>query len=633
VRVRRLILSVGLGLMAGAVLQDEAGAQDTTRARRDTARIRRDTTVRVPIPPQADTIVKRDSVAQRDSAVRARLARLVADSIKTPLARSELPALVDVARPTMRWTRDSLFATGALTLLDLLERIPGLAGLRAGWLASPMIGAYLGDVGRVRVFYDGMEIDGLDPRMGGAIDLGSIQLWLAEEVRIERGADEIRIHVRTWRAQRTTPYTRADVGTGDQETNLYRGFFGRRFQRGEALQVAAQQVSTTPARLAGSSNHAAVHARVGWAKGWWRVDATMLRSTPDRGTIRALPRADFRDSVLAVAATETNGYLRVAYGDPEAGPWAQLIFGGQEYKFGGQPAPPTEPPNDDEPAPDPDTTRYQAQYVLAGGVSWRRIRLSATDRLRALQGEQYHSPAVRASFTSALLSASVLAESRGASSDLRVESSVRLSPLRFVAVGGAFASPVGNAAERGPADATARAEAAVRVGELWLGGGVIRRAKASLAPPVIYSERFQPRTEAAATAAFATVRGRVWGPFYADLSGIQWQDGGGFYRPRYQARSELYALTTLPKRFPSGNFGLLASLVHEYRSHTLFPTGAGADRAGGYRVLSGLIEIRILQAVLTYQYRNLLIEDYVTVPDYLMPRQSQFYGVRWEFWN
>ncbi|MDQ3995388.1 MAG: hypothetical protein M3303_00030, partial [Gemmatimonadota bacterium] len=139
--------------------------------------------------------------------------------------------------------------------------------------------------------------------------------------------------------------------------------------------------------------------------------------------------------------------------------------------------------------------------------------------------------------------------------------------------------------------------------------------------------------EAAATGAFATVRGRVWGPLYADLSGIQWQDGGGFYRPRYQARSELYVLTTLPKRFPSGNFGLLASLVHEYRSHTLFPTAAGADRAGGYRVLSGLIEIRILQAVLTYQYRNLLIEDYVTVPDYLMPRQSQFYGVRWEFWN
>jgi hypothetical protein len=628
----RLVRWIGLGLVAGAVLQGEARAQDTTRARRDTARVRRDTTaVRVPVPLHADTIVKRDSTAQRDSAVRARLARLIADSVKTPLARAEMPVLVDVARPIMRWDRDSLFATGAMTLLDLLERIPGLTALRAGWLATPMIGAYLGDIGRVRVFYDGVEIDGLDPRMRGVIDLGSIQLWTAEEVRIERGADEIRVHIRSWRAQRTTPYTRADVGTGDQETNLYRGFFGRRFQRGEALQVAAQQVSTTPARLGGSSNLAAVHARLGWARKWWSIDATVLRTTPDRGTIRAMLRSvDFRDSVVRVAATETNAYFRVAYGDPEAGPWAQLIVGAQEYKFAGQPAPTT---GTGEPAPNPDTTRYEAQYVLAAGTTWRGVRLSATDRFRALEGDHYHSPMVRASFASRLLSASALAETRGVDAAVRTEGTLRFMPLSFVAVGGALATSAADNARGVPATTTARAEGAMRVGAVWLGGGLMRRAATSLTPPTIYSARFVPQTEPQATGAFATIRGRLWGPFHADVSGIQWQDGGGFYRPHYQARSEVYVATTLPKRFPSGNFGLLASLVHEYRSHTLFPTDAGADRAGGYRLLSGLIEIRILQAVLTYQYRNLLVEDYVTLPGYLMPRQSQFYGVRWEFWN
>jgi hypothetical protein len=630
---RRFERWVGLGLLAGAVLQVEAGAQDTTRARRDTARVRRDTTIRVPIPPQADTIVKRDSIAQRDSAVRARIARLAADSIKTPLARAEMPALVEVARPVMRWDRDSLFATGALTLLDLLERIPGLTALRAGWLSAPMIGAYLGSIGRIRVFYDGLEIDGLDPRMDGAIDLGSIQLWTAEAVRVERGADEIRVHIRSWRAERTTPYTRADVGTGDQETNLYRGFFGRRFQRGEALQVAAQQVSTTPARFGASSNHAAVHARIGWARKWWRIDATLLRTTPDRGTIRALPREAFRDSVVGVAATETNAYLRVAYGDPEAGPWAQLVAGGQEYKFRGQPDPTPATPEDGEPTPDPDTTRYQAQYVLTGGITWRGFRLSATDRLRALEGQQYHSPAVRASFAAPLLAASALVETRGVDADLRAEGMVRFTPFDFIAAGGALATQTSQDTQGESAATTARAEAAIRVGELWVGGGLIQRAGASLAAPTIYSRRFVQRAEARTTGAFATIRGRVWGPFYADLLGIQWQDGGGFYRPRYQARSEVYVATTLPKRFPSGNFGLLASVLHEYRSHALFPTAADADRAGGYRVLSGLIEIRILQAVLTYQYRNILVEEYVTVPAYPMPRQTQFYGVRWEFWN
>jgi hypothetical protein len=264
----RFVRWLGLGLVAGAVLQGEARAQDTTRARRDTVRARRDTvTVRIPVPPQADTIVKRDSTARRDSLERARLARLAADTVKAPLARAELPELVDVARPAMRWNREQLFATGALTLLDLLERIPGLTALRVGWMGAPMVGAYLGDIARVRVFYDGLELDPLDPRMLGALNLGNVQLWTAEEVRVERGADEVRVHIRSWRAQRTTPYTRADVGTGDQETNLYRGFFGRRFQRGEALQVSAQQVSTTPSRFGGSTNTAALLARLGWAGG------------------------------------------------------------------------------------------------------------------------------------------------------------------------------------------------------------------------------------------------------------------------------------------------------------------------------------------------------------------------------
>ena len=637
IRFRRIAGVVGLGLVAGAVLQSDAAAQDTTRTRRDTTRVQRDSAgvrpvIRVPVPPQADTIVKRDSTAQRDSAARARLARLVADSIKTPLPRAEMPILVDVARPEMRWDRATLFATGALTLLDLLERIPGLTGYRAGWLSVPMVGAYLGDMRGIRVFYDGVELDPLDPRMNGGVDLGSIQLWTAEEVRVERGADEVRVYVRSWRAERTTPSTRADVGTGDQETNVYRGYFGRRFHRGEALQVSAQQMSTSPARLGDGSNLAAMHVRLGWASRWWRMDAAFLRLTPDRGVIAALPNPDGeQDSVASVKATESVGYLRVAYGDPERGPWAQLVAGLHELKFRGFPDPAVT-----DPIPDPDTARVQGQYIVAGGLTWRGIRLSATERFRTLEGSQTHSPMVRASLSSGVLAASVLAEKRG-SDDPRAEAMVRFTPLRFVAVGGAVASRFGSGS--GGLQGTARAEAAVRVGDVWFGGGAIRRDARSLPAPTIYSRRFTAATEPGATAAFATIRGRLWGPLFADLTGIQWQDDNGFLRPRYQTRSEVYVATTLPRRFPSGDFGLLASIIHEYRSHTLFPTTPDdgttieTDRAGGYRLWSGLIEIRILDAVLTYQYRNLLVEDFVTLPRYQMPRQTQFYGVRWNFWN
>jgi hypothetical protein len=226
-----------------------------------------------------------------------------------------------------------------------------------------------------------------------------------------------------------------------------------------------------------------------------------------------------------------------------------------------------------------------------------------------------------------------MAEARGVDASRHAEAMLRVSPFSFVAIGGAASIREARPRTGELEGTTFRGEAAVRVAGIWLGGGVIQRDAAFLVAPAIFSRRFESRPEGRARGAFATIRGRIWGALYADVSGIQWSDSSGFYRPRYQTRSELYVATTLPRRFPTGNFGLFASLVHEYRSHTIFPTAVGTDRSGGYRQLSGLVEVRILDAVLTYQYRNLLIEDYATVPGYLLPRQTQFYGVRWNFWN
>jgi outer membrane cobalamin receptor len=55
--------------------------------------------------------------------------------------------------------------------------------------------------------------------------------------------------------------------------------------------------------------------------------------------------------------------------------------------------------------------------------------------------------------------------------------------------------------------------------------------------------------------------------------------------------------------------------------------------APGYRVLSFKLEIRVQTATVTYQFRNLLQEKYAMVPGFNMPRQTQFYGIKWDFWN
>ena len=135
--MHRVLLVIGLGLLAGAALQaPPLGAQviDTIKPK-------------VPAPPdtlksrlltRADTL--RDSLFKVDSI---RRARIRADSIKSPIAHAEDPQELQVGR-RLYWPRDSLFATGALTVADLLERVAGVSTYRGGWLPPPQVGSYLG---------------------------------------------------------------------------------------------------------------------------------------------------------------------------------------------------------------------------------------------------------------------------------------------------------------------------------------------------------------------------------------------------------------------------------------------------------------------------------------------------------
>ena len=646
---------VGLGLLVGAVLQRSAGAQaDTSRARRDSARVRRDTTRRdttqlvVPARPTADSTL-RDTLAKRDSLHPRSAPR---DSIKTPFARAPMPVPIEIGS-SLVYDRAALFASGAVTLQDLLDRLPGITGLRSGWIASPMVASFLGDVRRVRVFFDGVEYDELDPRTGGILDLTQVPLWTLEELRIDRGATEVRVYMRTWRVDRTTPYTRTDISTGDQQTNLYRGFFGRRWGSGEGVQVGAQQYGTTPSqRGSPSSDELALLGRVGWARGRWSVDGFALRTNRNRGTIfpQSIRGIDFLDTLPALQSSRTDAYFRVSYGDPEHGPWIQAIANALRYDiqhsstsaFGTTGADTSKR----------DTTLFRAQYVLAGGLTVGPLRLEATERYRIGPGfcavcapatarvpiPKLWTPSGRAEFVSGPLAVSAFAEGYGPDSIARAEATTRLTPLSFVSL----LAAAGRSADRHTVDSTAtsnflRGEAAIRLFGLWLGGGVLRRDSLLLAPPRVFSESFAAVEEPEATGYFAKIDGTIYKALRANIFAVRWNDSSGFYRPRYQTRSEIFLATNWLSRFPSGNFGVLASLSHEYRSKTLFPVtvsgGTAVTSVPDSRTYNFHLEIRIVSAILTYQFRNIRGDPYELVPGYLMPRLNQFYGVRWEFWN
>ena len=241
-------------------------------------------------------------------------------------------------------------------------------------------------------------------------------------------------------------------------------------------------------------------------------------------------------------------------------------------------------------------------------------------------------------FVTGPLAVSAFAEGRGPDSLARAEVTGRLTPLPFVS----FLAAAGTSTDHdtlasGSTVNFLRGEAAIRVLGLWLGGGVLRRDSTLLVPPRVFTTKFVAVESPAATGFLATVRGTLYQALKADISAIRWNDSTGFYRPRYQTRSEVYLSTNWLSRFPSGNFGVLMSLSHEYRSSTKFPVGDASSSSVASvpdsRLYNFHLEIRIVSAVLSYQFRNIQGVPYELVPGYLMPRLNQFYGVRWEFWN
>jgi len=600
--------------------------RDTTRSPTDTITARRDTTakrdttkdIRVPLPKGADSLLQNDSLLRRDSA-----RAVVHDTIKPPLTTAEAPVLADPTGSFV-WDRRDLFSTGALTVQDLLERVPGVTSIRSHWISEPMIGSFLGDPGRVRVFLDGLELEELDPRMHGVWDLTQIPLWALDDIRIERGASEIRIYMRSWRVDRTTPYSRTDIYTGDLNTNLYRGLFGRRYQHGEALQVAGQQYGTNPGRTVESSDQLGVLVRVGVGRKRWSADALLLRGDRDRGRTFTDP---LRDTIPATQSTRTDAYARFGWGNPYQGAWVQGIASASKFAYGGQKATTSS-------GAIADTTRYRAQYVLTGGYGRGPIHASVTQRLRTGLFRRVATPSARVGLETRLLTLSALAEGRDLDSTRRVEASAVVRPLSFVFFAGAVGSEQPQSAPDSlPGAQFVRGEAGLRLHDVWISGGAIRRDAVLLDAPAFFRRRTLATAEPSAQGMFGTIRGRIWKAIYADAQGIAWSDTGSFYRPKYQARSELYISTSLIERFPSGNFHLLASAVHEYRSSSLWPDSAGVVRLGGYRTISTLLQVRILTAEVFWNFRNILGERYEQIPGYRLPRMTSIYGVRWEFWN
>jgi hypothetical protein len=288
-----------------------------------------------------------------------------------------------------------------------------------------------------------------------------------------------------------------------------------------------------------------------------------------------------------------------------------------------------------------DTATSMQQYAVSAGFTRGPIEFAGTDRLRNISGSTTHALGGRFQFDSRFVFAELSAEHDDYAKRNTTDAVARITPTPFIAASAAV-SRVTSTIDRSlslvdanggvPDVISARVEGGVRLFGPWLIAGFITRDTALLQPLRAFDTAYVAEPAGRRSGAYIGVRGTIYGALGADIVATQWAAADA-YRPSYQARSEINLITRWLTRFPSGNFGVHAAMVHEYRSEVSFPVANGVRITSSSNVFSGLLEIRILKAVISYQIRNLAGELHQIVPDFYMPRVINLYGVRWDFVN
>lgn len=246
----RLLLPALAGLAAAALLPAAAlRAQDP--APRDTL-----------APPEVEVQIP-------DEAVRA---DTLPDAGRPEAADSLLPPPNFPRFPTVRGTG---FSVGSwvfgpaelgrfhgLTLLELLDRIPGIPVVREGDAGRPAgVSPFGAGGGRLRVFLDGWELRALS---AASPELQHIPLVDVEEIRITRSLTETRVDVQTLRLDDGRPFAQIEGAEGDYGTQVLRGIFVRPWGRRTMVFAGLDVAETSGFRRNSPFSENTAMGRVSW---------------------------------------------------------------------------------------------------------------------------------------------------------------------------------------------------------------------------------------------------------------------------------------------------------------------------------------------------------------------------------
>jgi hypothetical protein len=530
------------------------------------------------------------------------------------------------------WDHAALLREGAVSLIDLLERIPGITTYRGGMFVQPeAAAAFGGTAGRVEI-----EIDGfiLDPLAASSLDLAQIPLGQLREVRVERRLGLLRIRLVTDSPDHDQAYTRIEAGIGVPPANLFRGLFLVPHVIVGPLGIAIERLDTE-----GSGRAEPADAFSGWAKWAWTTDTRGVQLEVWRTTLR-------RDTPWPVDRVRQDIIVRAR--NTFAPGLVAEVYAGRSMLDETLPPPAAEDTLAVVVDPDRDNLQlgaralYQLPHASIGAV----LRYRSAEFLPSLEAALEADVRLGPARFGGELSHAAWREQGGATHySLRAE----VRPVDFA---GAFAEITGG--NRGmplPGDTLLRSQLTERSG--WRAGvaaALGQRATGSVAFINVRQDRAWPFglpfDSGAASLYVEPARGIeahgrlvIWPGWFAVDSWItEWSRSPGWtYMPARSWRTAL-ELHTVP--LPSGNLEILGRLEAAHRSGVLAfsPEPPAEGEAAtvalpGVTQLNGYLLIRVIDVRAFIGMEDMLGQLVEELPGRVLRGPRLFYGVKWNLWN
>ncbi len=157
------------------------------------------------------------------------------------------------------WDRDDIMASAANTIAELMAEVPGLITLLGGDYGTPAaISAFGLGGGGVRLFRDGFEVYPVD---GGVADLQRIGLGGITRVRLDRSMGAMIVEMWSYQYDDGRPISVIEAGTGDLDTNMFRGVYADPTSLGGSIAVAMERVDTRGVRSQEGGNRTGTWVR------------------------------------------------------------------------------------------------------------------------------------------------------------------------------------------------------------------------------------------------------------------------------------------------------------------------------------------------------------------------------------